>query len=204
MAECAQVRIDNLTAEEGSWIKQAFACLQELENSDEEDIPDLLAKAEVLGVSYFVSGRDIVGYSVETIGGAMVLRDDNGHWDREGAISFIAAFLHRFRPDETVELAVGWNDEDGPPGGYQTTIGEDGEEPAAPVTGSSANAAWVIWTAEDIQNTHYGLTRNEAKAILRENQGRIEAAMSDAGSEMIAKCIEEYLEKKEVKPAGLA
>lgn len=195
MSENALLEIPNLTPEEKQWVCDVIKMEKSIRSIDhEEDYAPFQEQASDLGLNFDEDdfAETFVGFNIECHGNELVVTDDNGGWDTEHAVAFVCSFLKRFRPEETAELNVGWDDDDGPPGGFRKMVNKDG----IVVKNPHKAAVSVEWEPEDLLNMHMALTMEDARRIMAENKDRIETAMVNAGAEVMQECVDQFFRDK--------
>jgi hypothetical protein len=195
MSEHALLEIPNLTPAEKQWVCEVIRMEKSIRGIDhEEDYAPFQEQASDLGLNFDEDefAETFTGFNIECHGNELVVTDDNGGWDTEHAVAFVCSFLKRFRPEETAELNVGWDDDDGPPGGFRKMVNKDGFVVESP----PKQAVSVGFCPEDIIRLHDSITLEEAQKILGENKERIETVMTSAGNKALRDCLGQFLQDR--------
>lgn len=196
MSEYALLEIPDLTPAEENWVFQVVRLEKEMRGEDVSEGSLLFQKAIDLGLENdeidFDFGNIFQGFEIDCYDKRLIISDDNGSWDTDHAVAFVCSFLKRFRPEASAELCVGWNSDDGRPGGFRKMVNKAGFV----VESLHKAAVSVEWEPEDMLNMHMALTMEDARRIMAENKDRIETAMVNAGAEVMQECVDQFFRDK--------
>lgn len=201
MSEYAFLEIQDLNPNEEKWVCDVVRLGKEIRGEDASAGSPFFQKAIDLGLESdeLDLGDAFQGLEIDCYDKRLIISDDTGSWDTDHAVALVCSFLKRFRPEDSAELCVGWNGDDGRPGGFRKMVNKDGFV----VESSHKATVSVEWEPENVLNMHMALTMEDARRIMTENKDRIETAMVNAGAEVMQECVDQFfLDKAKQKMAA--